>query len=525
MHHQRSFIKWTLVIGVALWTIGLALGPAAAGEPKRGGVLKVGIKWDQRQYLDPQTEKGYVVIFVTQQMYNYLARERNDGTIEPRLAEKWEYADAGKTWTFHLRQGIKFHDGSDWDAEAFKWNLERMMNPETKSYMRGFGLNVDKIEVLDKHTARITLKKPAFLIASFLGGIFKPKFISPAVVKKYGKDWVQHPAGTGPFMYDRTEEDGTIHLKRNPDYWEAGRPYLDGLVFKLYRDPRARNNAVRAGEIDMEMSASFEHYLVSKSDSNLVVDMAPASPYALNLGANVTMKPWDDLRVRQAILGYALDREKVCKTVFHGLTQPKVNPASSAHYYYEDLNRLYPFDLEKAKKLLTEAGAIGQSITFSVNNTTSTYDAIGTILKNDLAKIGVELKIEKMEYVTWIKRFYIAHQVPFSLPLSYFNDPAGWVQYVGPGAPMNPTQAGVWLDKEKKVNQDPELLKILEAAGFAMQDPERKTAFQKLFRRLAEQAYYVGIVSPPIFHNFRPGVKGYQWRLLNMVLDTVYLEE
>ena len=85
---------------------------------------------------------------------------------------------------------------------------------------------------------------------------------------------------------------------------------------------------------------------------------------------------------------------------------------------------------------------------------------------------------------------------------------------------MNPTQAGVWLDKEKKVNQDPALLKILGEAGRAMKDPDRKTAFQKLFRHLTEKAYYAGIVSPPIFHNFRPGIKGYQWRLLNMVLDS-----
>jgi peptide/nickel transport system substrate-binding protein len=345
------------------------------------------------------------------------------------------------------------------------------------------------------------------------------------VVKKHGADWVNHPAGTGPFMFDRMDPDGTTYLKRNPNYWEKGLPYLDAVVFTMYRDPQARQNAVRAGEIDMEMSASFEHYLVSKSDSNLVVSVAPASAYALNLGANVTMSPWDDVRVRKAILGYALDRKKVCQTVYHGIAEPKINPGSSAHYYYEDLNDRYPFDLEKAKQLLEEAGMIGKKITFTVNNSTGTYASIGTILKSDLAKIGVEMEIEKMEYVTWIRRFYIAHKIPFSLPLSYFNDPAGWVQYVGPNAPMNPTQAGVWLDAEKKTNQDPQLLKILGAAGLAMKDPERKFAFQQLFRHLVDQAYYVGIVSPPVFHNFRTWVKGYQWHLLNMVLDTVYLEK
>jgi len=525
MRNKEAFTPFILFFIILSFFAFLIFPCTGAYAAKYGGTLKVGLKWDARQYLDPHSQKGYVVIFVTQQMYNYLARERNDGTIEPRLAESWEYLDNGKTWIFHLRKGVKFHDGTDWDSEAFKWNVERMMDPATKCYMKTFPLFVEKVEVVDKYTCKITLKRPLYLIATFLGGIFKPKFISPAVVKKYGKDWVKHPAGTGPFVFDHADEDGTIHLKRNPHYWEKGLPYLDGLVFKLYRDPRARNNAVRAGELDMELSASFEHYLVSKSDPNLVLDVAPASPYALNLGANVTMKPWDDIRVRKAILGYALDREKICKTVYHGITRPKINPGSSGHYYYEDLNRMYPFDLQKAKQLLEEAGMIGKTITFSVNNTTTTYDAIGTILKADLAKIGVNIKIEKMEYVTWIRRFYIAHRIPFSLPLSYFNDPAGWVQYVGPNAPMNPTQAGVWLDEEKKVNQDPELLKILGEAGKAMKDPERKMAFQKLFRHLTEQAYYVGIVSPPIFHNFRPAIKGYQWRLLNMVLDTVYMED
>ncbi|MBW1923714.1 MAG: ABC transporter substrate-binding protein [Deltaproteobacteria bacterium] len=513
-------VTFTILVSVCL--LMFFQGSALAG--KYGGILKVGIKWDARKYLDPHSQKGYLVIWTTQQMYNYLARERNDGTIEPRLAESWRSEDGGRVWIFNLRKGVKFHDGTDWDAVAFKWNVDRMMAPETKCYMKAFRLWVDRVEVVDKYTAKVTLKRPGYLIASFLGGIFKPKFISPAVVKRYGKDWVNHPAGTGPFMFDRMDPDGTTYLKRNPNYWEKGLPYLDGVVFKMYRDPQARHNAIRAGEIDMEMSASFEHYLISKSDPNLVVSVAPATPYGLNLGANVTMAPWNDIRVRKAILGYALDRKKVCRTVYHGLVGPKVNPCSSAHYYYEDLNDRYPFDLEKAKALLQEAGMIGKTVILTVNNTTSSYASIGTILKSDLAKIGVNMKIEKMEYITWIRRFYIAHKVPFSTPLSYFNDPAGWVQYVGPTAPMNPTQAGVWLDKEKKVNQDPALLKILAAAGKAIKDPERKNAFQALFRHLVDKAYYAGVTSPPIYHNFRPGVKGYRWRLLNLILDTVYME-
>ena len=524
MRNQKTFNPFIFSV-VLTCIIFLVFPSAGADAAKYGGTLKVGIKWDARKVLDPHSQKGYLVIFTTQQMYNYLARERNDGSIEPRLAVKWEHADKGKTWIFHLRKGVKFHDGTDWDAEAFKWNVQRMMDPATKCYMKGFRFYVNKVEVLDKYRCKITVKKPVYLIASFLGGIFKPKFISPAVVKKYGKDWVNHAAGTGPFMFDRMDPDGTTYLKRNPNYWEKGLPYLDGLIFKMYRDPQARHNAVRAGEIDMEMSASFEHYLISKSDPNVVISVAPASPYALNLGANVVMSPWDDIRVRKAILGYALDREKVCKTVYHGVTKPKINPGSSAHYYYEDLNSLYPFDLDKAKKLLKEAGMIGKTITFTINNTTETYAAIGTILKSDLAKIGINMKIEKMEYVTWIRRFYIAHKIPFSLPLSYFNDPGGWVQYVGPNAPMNPTQAGVWIDKEKKKNQDPKLLKIIGAAGLAVKDSERKIAFQKLFRHLVENAYYVGIASPPLFHNFRHGIKGYKWRLINMILDTVYMEK
>jgi len=133
-----------------------------AAADRYGGTLKVGIKKDVRP-LDPHTQKGYLCIYAFNQIYDYLARQRMDGSLEPRLATSWEQRDDGKTWIFHLRKGVKFHDGTDFNAEALKWNFERILDPKTKSYLRHPYGKIESMKVLDPYTLKINLKKTSYL--------------------------------------------------------------------------------------------------------------------------------------------------------------------------------------------------------------------------------------------------------------------------------------------------------------------------------------------------------------------------
>lgn len=496
----------------------------ASAAGRYGGTLKVGIMKDIRP-LDPHTQKGYLCIYAFNQMYDYLIRERPDGSYEPRLATSWEQKNDGRTWLFHLRQGVKFHDGTDFNAEALKWNFERILNPATKSYLRAQYSVIDSMEVVNPYTLKINLKKPSYFLADVLGGIFTLRIISPTAVKKYGNDFVNYPNGTGPFMFSSLTKEGTLTLVKNPDYWEKGLPYLDKVVLVSYRDVNARNNALRAGEIDMESGTSMELIKVSEANPNLYYITGPTS-YGINLGVNISRPPWEDVRVRRAILGYAVDRKTIAKVTTFGLAEPKVTVGALTHPYTERLLDLYPYDLKKAKELLQEAGMLGKEITFTINNTDNVYKSMAAILKSSWESIGLKVKIEVLDYQTWIKTYYVAHTVTFSHPLTYDSDPSYWNQYLGPKAVMNMTRAG---GIEKKNGQEvvfsPRTNQILEECYSTADPGKRKKAFQNLFRHLAEEAIMVGVMTKPFVIFMKKEVKGYIWRNLNQTYDTVYFEK
>ena len=496
----------------------------ATAADRYGGTLKVGIKKDVRP-LDPHTQKGYLCIYAFNQIYDYLARQRMDGSLEPRLATSWEQRDDGKTWIFHLRKGVKFHDGTDFNAEALKWNFERILDPKTKSYLRHPYGKIESMKVLDPYTLKINLKKTSYFIADVTGGIFTLRIISPAAFKKYGKDFIKHPAGTGPFMFSSLSKDGNLTLVRNPHFWEKGLPYLDKVVLVSFRDVNARNNAFRAGEIDMESGTSMELIKVTEANPDFYYVTGPTC-YGINFGVNMTKKPWDDVRVRRAILGYAVDRDKIAKVATFGLAEPKVTVGALPHSYTERLLGVYPYDPKKARALLQDAGMIGKEVTFTINNTDNVYKSIAAILKASLESIGVKMNVNVLDYQTWIKTYYLAHTVPFSTPLTYECDPAYWYQYLGPKARMNMTRAGAVVKEDgKEIVIDPMTNELLKNC-YSTADPEkREKAYQKLFRHLVEDAIMVGVITKPFVVFMKKKVKGYTWRDLNQTYDTVYWEK
>jgi len=284
----------------------------------------------------------------------------------------------------------------------------------------------------------------------------------------------------------------------------------------------AKANALRAGEIDVDPGTTMDLVKVIEADPKLYYVTGPTS-YGINLGVNITMKPWDDIRVRKAVLGYAVDRNTIAKIAFFGLAEPKVTVGALTHPYTERLLDMYPYDLRKARSLLEEAGAVGKEITFTINNTDNAYKSIAAMLKASWEKIGLKVKIQVLDYQTWIKTYYIAHRVPFSTPLTYDSDPSYWPQYIGPRSRMNMTRMGAIVKKDgKEVSTDPILNRLLDEASTAVLPEQRKAAFRKLFRHMADQAAMLGLCTKPFVISMRKDVQGYTWRNLNIIFDTVY---
>jgi len=487
--------------------------PLCPGEEGReGGNLVIGIQRDVRP-LDVQAQRGYLVMFSSMQTHDYLARMRADGSVEPRLATSWEHSPDGKTWIFHLRKGVKFADGTDFDAEALKWNLKRCLKTQYRPDVK----IIEAMEVMDKHTLKVLLKEPTYYIAYLTGGIFTIKFISPTAVERYGDDFVNHPNGTGPFMFESLAKDGTLTLVRNPYYW-GEKPYLERLIFKSFRDVMAKNNALRAGEIDFEAGVQHQTAALIQRDPKLTLFVGPMTG-GVNLAANWTMKPWDDIRVRKAVLGYAVDRETIAQNVYFGYGKPKVSSGVMMPPYYKDYNDRYPYDPAKAKALLEEAGMIGKELTFTINNTQAAYKNMAAILKASLEQIGVNLKVETLDYQTWVKTFYFGHQIPFSTTFNVYEDPRIFHQVYGPGAAINPTQMGLSME------QDPELVRILEEARRELDPQKRIEKYGKLTELSVNRANPLGVVAFAALHAFRKELKGFGYRGPNLVFDRVYWEK
>jgi peptide/nickel transport system substrate-binding protein len=373
--------------------------------------------------LDPQNvtdgESGRVTINI----FDTLVQYKKDSTeIEPGLATQWESSPDGKVWTFTLRQGVKFHDGTEFDAEAVKFNFDRMMDKNNPYHVGGGfdyfpsmftafkgepGAVIKEVKVIDKHKVQFILNQPQ---APFLANVAMAFFAieSPAAIKKYKDKVGQHPVGTGPFKFVEGgwKPNDTITLEKNKEYW-GGEPKVDKLVFKVIPDNTARLTALKAGEVDIIDGMNPADVAAVKADPKLTLHERPS----MNIGYlafNMEKKPFDNLKVRQA-LSMAINKPGLVDAFYAGMAKPAVNALPPSVWGHNNDIEDYKYDLEKAKKLLAEAGyPNGFETEFWAMPVSRPYmpqpQKIAESIQADFAKIGVKTKIVSMEWATYLDK-------------------------------------------------------------------------------------------------------------------------
>jgi ABC-type transport system substrate-binding protein len=202
--------------------------------------------------LDPGFSRGIQAYYTKGNIFNPLVTVDEQLNFVPELAESWETQENGKVYIFHLRKGVKFHDGTDFNAEAVRWNIQWTTDRDNQSVMDAFLDTIEAVEVIDAHTVKIILKYPTSTLlpalAQYREGLLMK---SPTAYEKVGKqDAPQHPVGTGPFKLAKWEQNNLIVLEKNQDYWKPGLPYLDRIEFKIMKDGVTRATALGAGEVD-----------------------------------------------------------------------------------------------------------------------------------------------------------------------------------------------------------------------------------------------------------------------------------
>lgn len=311
--------------------------------------------------LDPSKVTDGESIYVTNQIYDTLVRYEEESTeVRPALAEEWNVSDDGLTWTFKLREDVKFHDGNDFTAEDVVYNFERWASSsEFIYYGYMFGATddnlkgiIENVEATDDYEVQITLSEPN---APFIYTLAMPPFgiASPKAVEEYGDDYFKNPVGTGPFIFEEWVPDDTITLVKNDDYFgEVAK--IDKVIFRTIPDNGARFMELQSGTIDMMNGLNPQDIETAEEDNNLEIIRRPSmnvSYLAMNTDHD---GPLSEKLVRQAI-NHAVDKSELM-TLFEGIGKEAKNPIPPSLWGYNDDIESYDYDPEKAKALLAEAG-------------------------------------------------------------------------------------------------------------------------------------------------------------------------
>jgi peptide/nickel transport system substrate-binding protein len=334
-----------------------APSPPALAQP--AGTLVVGLVAEPVN-LDPPQVTDINSLRVSRRIAETLVTFPEESTqIVPGLAESWTISLDGLWYTFKLRRGIKFHDGTPFNAEAVKFSIERQFNPEHPANKLGkypfanyfFG-NVKAVEVMDEATVRFVLKEPR---ASFLAILTSgaASIVSPTAARKWGADYALNPVGTGPFRYASWQRGQQVTLEKNAEYWR-GPVKLDRVIYRPIVEDQARLTELLTGAVDLIVGVppDFVGQLEASPKVNLLKQVGAHVWY---LGINNQKKPFDDKRVRQA-LNYAVNKDALVKDVLKGTGTVSRGPVLPGTWAAEPALKAYPHDAERAKKLLAEAG-------------------------------------------------------------------------------------------------------------------------------------------------------------------------
>jgi peptide/nickel transport system substrate-binding protein len=388
-----------------------------------------------------------------------------DGSALPRLALSWEISGDGLAYVFHLKSGVRFHDGSEFDAAAAKYSLERILAPGSTNPQRARLRAIRAIEVVDPLTMRVLLsRRSGGLLQSLAFG--SAVMVSPASAMNNA---VQ-PIGTGPFRFLRWRRGDSITLERNPDY--QGPPaLLSQVTFKFITDPTAAFAALMAGDVD-----AFANYPAPESFSQFAVDrrfkvFTGTTEMETVLGLNERVTPLHNVLVRRAI-SYALDRHAIIDGAMFGYGTPIGSHFPPGNPAYVDLTGVYPHDTAKAKELLTQAGyPHGFSMTLKLPPPSYARRS-GEIVAAQLAQIGIRVQIENLEWAQWLDQVYTRHDFDMSI--------------VGHAEP---------LDYDIYARDDyyfgyssPEFKALIAALDDSVEPAVRKDLLQQIQRKLADDA-------------------------------------
>jgi peptide/nickel transport system substrate-binding protein len=506
-------------IGTLLWL------PVAAAQG-RGGVLRIGMTASDIPYTAGQPDQGGEGFrFIGYQLYDALINwDLSQGDrlpdLVPGLAESWEVSHEDPTkWIFHLRRGVKFHDGTAFNADAVLWNMERIRNedaPQFDSKQAAYvGWNIALLKSwrkLDDATVEFTTIRPTSLVPYQVCFVL---FSSPTQWEKLGRDWskvAMHPAGTGPFRLTRLVPRERAELEPFAGYWDQKRlPNVEKLILFPMPEVTTRLAALRTGQVDwIEVPPPDGIPSLRQAGFQIILHPYPhVWPYSLNL----TRPPWDNKLVRQAA-NYAIDRAGLCKSLLNGTCIPAIAEVYPGHPWFGHPKVRYEYNPQRAKALLSQAGYGGKRIKTSVVISTSGSGQMLPLPMNEsiqenLREVGIDLELVPLEWnallLQWRKGFQDPENAPFgAMNVSYgYIDPFSGFTRRFHSAMVPPKSTNVM----PYIN--PEVDRLIEAAELEFDHDRQNQLLATVHEIIVEDAPWLFIVHDLNPRALSPKVKGF----------------
>ena len=491
MMHTRLSLCVAALLAVAF---GWGAVPAAEAQTPDTLVVAQGV---DMQTGDPHKTTLTHAVNVLVNLYDTLVSRDANLALRPGLALSWRSVDP-TTWEFKLRQGVKFHNGEPFNAQAVKYSFERMQDPKTKWPGAASIRLIKSVTVVDDSTVRFATERPWPLLPRYLG--YYGMIVPPKLTESSEDALVRHPVGTGAYKFVRWVKDDRVELEANPDYW-AGKPRIGRVTFRAIPNESARLAELLAGSVHLINTVPPELFKpIQDSPKAKLVEGKSLSVYYViyNLVNIAKERPLTDKRVRQA-LNYAIDRQAILASIMHNVGKPVATVCTDVMLGCDASITPFPYDPERAKALLREAG-YPNGFDFTISTTSGAYpgdrdvtlaiadqlNKVGVRARANVTEYGVQLKTVQARQLTedgWFTRFTDFFGVSTIIPFRAFYSPGEW---------------SLWRPGNKEFDQ------LIEAANTAADEAQIRDISRKVQMLFKDEAPAIALFTAPNVYGMSP---------------------
>ncbi len=444
--------------------------------------------------LDPQKTSAYFSFEVLENVFDTLVEPDANLEMKPALAESWTVSPDQLSWTFHLRPGVTFHDGSPFTADDVVYSYRRIIDEQLT--------NVDKFSAVADvsapaaDTVVIRLTQPTPNLLTNIGG-----FKGMAIVQRRNVESGEiatHPIGTGPFAFAGQKSGDSITLKANPSYW-GGAPKVSGVTFRFISEPTTALSALQAGEIDWTDSIPPQRVAQLRNDDSMHLAVTASNDYWY-LALNEAREPWNDVRVRQAI-AYGIDRAAIVAVTSYGTAAANQLAIPEGNPWYTDYHR-YSYDIDKAKGLLQEAGVTGGDLDMLVTSEYPETVTAAQVIADNLAPLGITVNIRTVDFATWL-----AEQNAGRFDMLMM----GWLGNIDPDDFYYAQHHTDGTSNAQKFS-NAEVDRLLDAGRVEMNHQARVDLYRRAATIIADQVSYIYLYNPAVIQAWTTALSGFESR-------------